>query len=150
MPSSLNHNTRPDPEVPIQVVCIFLAVFPLWKGSLLQQSYLMPSAVTRQLPLAHSPILLAWLQSAFVFISPHLPSCWCRCQLRFLISITTSSLFPDSLTAEPTGCFDVLETKTMSHGRTQGKCIISRCLSKTHFRPWQPLQRHRSQGCDMP
>ncbi|RLV99412.1 hypothetical protein DV515_00009647, partial [Chloebia gouldiae] len=27
----------------------------------------------------------------------------------------------DSLTAEPTDCFDALETKTMSHGRTQAE-----------------------------
>lgn len=111
---------------------------------------LLDAQCSDQIPLPTAPSCWLGFQSAFVFICPHVPCCWCRCQLRFLISITTSSLFPDSLSAEPTGCFDVLETKTMSHGRIQGKCFISRCLPKPHFRAWQPLQRHRSQGCDRP
>lgn len=57
----------------------------------------------QQLPCAHSHVLLAWLQIALVFICPGLPSCRCSHHRGFLISITTTSLLPGSLTAKPTG-----------------------------------------------
>lgn len=107
----------------------------------------MPSTVTSNFPVP-SHVLPAWLQIAFVLVRPGLSSVTPK-QLPSPVPHShhhhlSFPKFSDCQTRRL--CFDVsfppgslssvLETKTitMNHGRTQGNCIVRRCLPKIHSR----------------
>lgn len=131
-----------------RVVCVFLVVVLLRKGLSPIIFLLDAQHGDQQLPHAHSHVLPAWLQTAFVLIRAGL-STVTPMQLpspvpNFPHQHLSFPKFSDCQTFRlcfdvsfsPSSLSSVLETKTitMNHGRTQGNCIVSRCLPKTHSR----------------